>query len=347
MANSYASNSILAKARAMFGKRLKRTDYDNLLNCGTVPEVLSYLKGHTKYASILNTLSEANVHRGQLEFILRQQLFYDSASLCRYEMSVGQELSRFLISHTEIEQLMYFLMLYSSDQQDEYLYSLPLYFTKLSSIDLQGLAKVKTYDDFLQTLVHSKYYKLLKPYKPKNAERLPLAEIENTLYTMLFDTVYHIIKTKTRGDQQKSLLNLFDTDIDLRNFIRILRLKKYYNATPKMIKKHLLPFGSLRDSQIDDMCNAQNSKEIFSIMQSTAPGKIISNMEYSYTGEIIKRGNYNLCRKEIRFSTYPSVVMLSYMTLAEIEVSNIINIIEGVRYQFDRDQMKDALVYKQ
>ena len=47
MAIAYASNAVLSKARAMYGKRLTEKDYAGLLACTSVPEVLSYLKSHT------------------------------------------------------------------------------------------------------------------------------------------------------------------------------------------------------------------------------------------------------------------------------------------------------------
>lgn len=347
MAISYASNAILSKARAMFGKRLKKEDYDNLLGCGTVSEVLVYLKGHTKYAPLLNNLNENDVHRSQLEFILRQQLFYDLASLCRYEISVGADFSHYIIKRTEIEQIMRFLMLLSTGRPNEYLYSLPLYFSKVSSIKLSEFAKCKTYDDFLHTLGHSAYYKILEPFNNKSGGSLNLAEIEYTLYNYLYSQIYEIVEKHAGGDEKKSLLALLNTNIDLRNFVRIIRLKKYFTYTPEMIKKQLLPFGALRESQIDAMCNAESSAQIFSIMQSTIPGRVISQLEYSYTGEITNRGNYNISRKGIRFSTHPSVVLLSYINLAEIELSNIIIIIEGVRYQADKDRIKSAIIYRQ
>lgn len=345
MAISYASNAILSKARAMYGKRLTEKDYSNLLGCNSVPEVMAYLKGHTKYASLLNNLSESDIHRAQLEMILRQQLFYDFESLCRYEISVGEDFSRYIIIRTEIEQIMHFLMLLSAGHPSEYLYSLPLYFTKLSHIDLNSLPKAKNYDEFLSTLGHTQYQKILSPFKPKGDDRIPLSDIENTLYTYLYTVIFDIIDKNTKGTEQKELKRIFDSNLDMRNFVRILRLKKYYKYEPAEIKKQLFPFGALRDSQLTAMCEAEDSKAVFSVMQSTIPGRIISKLEYTYPGEITQRGAYNLCLREMRFSTHPPVVLMSYITLAEVELTNIVNIIEGVRYRVDIQRVKDVLIY--
>ncbi len=345
MAIAYASNAVLSKARAMYGKRLTEKDYAGLLACTSVPEVLSYLKNHTKYAPLLNSVSERDVHRGQLELILRQQLFYDFASLCRYEISAGEHFSQYIILRTEIKQIMHFLMLIKSGKAEEYLYALPMYFNSHTNIDLNALAKAKTYADFLNTLGNTPYKTILTKFIPKEHSQLDLPSIENALYTYLYTVVFSIIDKYTHGRQKKELRHLFTSNIDLVNFVRILRLKKYYHLNSDLIKPQLLPFGTLSEKHIADMCNAQTSKELFSIMQGTIAGRAISKMEYNYAGEISARGRYNLGRKSIRFSTYPTVVMMSYIFLEEAELSNVVNIIEGVRYKIDPEEIKKLLIY--
>ena len=65
MLPTYSSNVILAKARAMYGRRLTRANYRELLECRTVGEVASYLKNQTGYGSILAGIlvSPARKHR--------------------------------------------------------------------------------------------------------------------------------------------------------------------------------------------------------------------------------------------------------------------------------------------
>ena len=52
---------------------------------------------------------------------------------------------------------------------------------------------------------------------------------------------------------------------------------------------------------------------------------------------------YLTCRHDIRFSTHPSVVMLSYIFLAQIEIQDIINIVEGIRYQLAPEEIQKLL----
>ena len=50
MTVSSAANAVLAKARAMYGKRLTAQNYTDLLACRSVNEAAAYLKAHTAYA---------------------------------------------------------------------------------------------------------------------------------------------------------------------------------------------------------------------------------------------------------------------------------------------------------
>lgn len=344
MALSYASNAIFSKARAMYGKRLKENDYAKLLGCNSVPEILSCLKGYEKYAPMLNKLSERDVHRTQLESALKQQLFQDYESLCRYEVTVGEDFSKYTIMRAEINQIMNFLTMLNSGNPHEFYSTLPKYFLRVSSINFAALSNTNNYDEFLNVLGKSAYAKLLAPYKPKSGERIDIMTVENVLLFHLFKTVYEIVD-KTKGAEHDALKKIFDTNIDLRNFTRVLRVKKYYKLEPDQIKKLLIPFGSLKARQLEAMCNAQDSKELFAIMQQTMAGRCISRLEYSYTSEIPRRALYDESHKQMYFSVNPSVVLVAYHALAETEVDNIIHIIEGVRYGVDAEKVKSLLIY--
>lgn len=345
MALSYASNAIFSKARAMYGQRLKPADYDRLLACDTVPEILSCLKTFPRYAQIMSKLSERDIHRVQLEAAVRQKLFEDYESLCRYEITVGEDFSDYTIMRAEMEQIMRFVTMLQAGTPEQFYMTLPKYFNKVSSINLSEMSKATNYDEFLKVLGKSKYAKLLAPFKPKKGEIINLAAIENTLFNYMFKQVYSIID-KTSGAEKKDLKKMFDVNIDLRNFARILRLKKYYKMDPDEIRKQLLPFGSLKERHLQAMCNAEDEKEVYSVMQQTSAGRVLSKIDISSNFEITRKALYEESYKRMYFSVNPSVVLVAYFSLAETETDNIIHIIEGVRYHVSDETVKKLLIYK-
>lgn len=342
---SYASNAIFSKARAMYGKRLKQSEYNRLLACDTVPEILSCLKTIPRYAPLLKNLSEKDIHRGQLETALRQKLFEDYEALCRYEITVGEDFSDYTIMKAEMEEIMRYLTMLKAGTPHQFYMTLPKYFERVSSVKLSAMSNASNYDEFLSVLGKSVYTKLLTPFKPKRGEDINLSAIENTLFNHMFKQVYSIID-KTSGEEHKDLKKMFDTNIDLRNFTRISRLKKYYKSEPDEIKKQLLPFGSIKEKQLDAMCNAQDEAELLSIVKQTSIGRILSKLEYNSDFEIPRRALYEESYKRMYFSVNSSVVLVAYFSLAEIETENIIHIIEGVRYKVPDETVKKLLIYR-
>ena len=347
MVSSYASNAILSKARAMYGKRLTAKNYSDLLGCNDVREVAIYLKKYTNYSDVLADLNENDVHRGHLEVLLKIKIFNDFAILGRYEISIHEGLSVYLISRMEIEQIMHCLMLYCAHRTNEYIYTVPLFFNNHTHIDLPALTKIKNYDDFLQAIKLTPYYKLLKPFQPKGNELISLTMIETVLYSYLFHNTFKIVEQYKNKKTRKELKNIFNAYIDFNNLVRIIRLKKYYNPDEDYIRDSLFPYGTISNKKLESLIQAKSIDEIHSIVQTTTFGKLISGIEYDYIDELPTKVKFAKCKHFIRYSVNPPVVMLSYILLTELELSNIINIIEGIRYKLPKDEIKKMLNYEQ
>ena len=167
---------------------------------------------------------------------------------------------------------------------------------------------------------------------------------EDKLYIQLYDDLFKAIET-THGEEYNELRELYDTILDIENFMRIFRLRKYYYSEPALIKKHLLPFGTLLDKQIDAMCNTDTTEDIFSVMSKTKYGKIIDKINYTYENEIISAVKLKKAQHNMYFSNKPTTVMMSFIILSELEVLNLVTIIEGVRYGIDKDKISSLLHY--
>ncbi len=342
---SKTSYAILTKARSKFGKRLTEKDYASLLACQSVPEIMSYLKSNTHYSLALRDINERDVHRGRLEALLRQNLFYEFDSLCRYDSGIGSGLSTYVIETMEVEQIMRFLVLLNSNSTDKFIYQFPAYFSKHTEIDIDRLANAKNYDEFLQATAASPYYDILSKYSGDERSRLPISKIEQKLYHFVFSNLYETIMKTTHGQEKQELMSLFVTINDYNIFSRILRLKKYYHLKPDAIKANLfLDFSDISPKTIDMMCSAESSAEVFSIMQRTHNGRLINKIGYVYASDISPRVKYRLARKNMYFSNYPSVVMISYMFAAETELLNITALIEGTRYKLDNKIIQSMLI---
>lgn len=343
---SATSYAVLTKARAKFGRHLTDKDYTNLLACQNVTEVMSYLKSNTHYSSALRDINEREVHRGRLAALLRQNLFYEFDSLCRYDTGISSGFSQYVIENLEVEIIVKFLVLLNSNATEKFIYHFPNYFKNHTEIDIVKLANAKSYDEFLKTLVNTPYYSILSKFQPDEKGRLHISDIENRLYEYVFKNLLNTVVKTTKGQERQELKSFFFTINDYNIFSRILRLKKYFDLSPEAIKDNLLlEYSDISPKYIDMMCAAESSGEVFSIMQSTHNGKLIDKIGYVYASDISPRVKYRLARKNMHFSNNPSVILISYIFVAETELMNVISLIEGIRYKLDSKKIQAMLIY--
>ncbi len=339
-----ASSAVITKARAKYGKHLTEKDYKALLKCNSVSAVVSYLKSHTRYCDVLNKINESEVHRGQLEILLKQKVFYDFDSLCRYEMSEGSPFSEFIIRKYEIEQLVHFLRLLSCNKQEQYIFTLPSYFDKHTDIDLYKLSACRDFDSFVETLGKGEYQEILKNYRPDKNGVIDIAGAEDALNVFSYKELYAAISKRKNKKQRENLKSLCDHVNDFCNISRVLRLKKYYSMDAQTIKSHLLPYGSISDKALDSMCNAKDIEQVFEIMATTRVGKRIKQKSIEKEEQMSFMSRHHMCKRMLYYSTDPAVVLLSYMHVSEAELKNIITIIEGVRYNCSVQDIESMLI---
>ena len=135
--------------------------------------------------------------------MLRQNLFYEFDSLCRYDSSVSSGFSQYVIETIEVEHIVRFLILLNSNSTEKFIYQFPAYFSKHTEIDIDRLANAKNYEEFLKVLSDSPFYEILKNSAPDEKGRLHISEIENKLYDFVFANLLNTIKKNTKGRERQ------------------------------------------------------------------------------------------------------------------------------------------------
>ncbi|MBQ3416617.1 MAG: V-type ATPase subunit [Ruminococcus sp.] len=343
---SATSYAVSAKARAKFGKFLTDRDYTNILSCQSVAEVMVYLKTHTHFSRALSEVSENEVHRGWLEMLLRQYLFYEFDSLCRYDSGLSAGFSRYVVERTEVEQIVRFLILLNSNSTEKFIFQFPAYLDKHSDLEISKLAVASNYDEFLDALTKTPYYEILKQFSPDKKGRLPVSEIENKLYEHITGDMHTLIEKQSKGSERRELTDIFRRLNDYSMVSRILRMKRYYHLEPSAIRASLMPeYGSISPKMIDRMCEAETAEEVYRLLGHTGTGKLLKrNADENYAGDNGVRLQYILAKNYLHFSNNPSVVMISFVFLSETELMNVITLIEGVRYRMDTKTIQSLLI---
>lgn len=340
-----STQALAAKAKAMYGERLVKADYDELLRKRSVQEIAGYLKNETHYDKILEGINESSIHRGYLEVLIRQRLFLDFVQLVRY----GEGSSKFYqygILQIEIKQILLTLRFLKETERGGQISQLPLFANKMTSFDLQKLVNVNSYDELLVVLKSTPYHKILLTTKPKPGEELDYTACEIALNTYYHTEVLGHIKNEFSGQAKEQLLEVFNTQIELDNITKIYRLKKYYKSTPQDIIKVLNPTTvKIPRKTLFKWIETMTADEFVDALSTTAYKSSINRKDFVYIEYHMDSIMYNINKHFIRFATDPNVVMIAYMNLLEIETRNIIDIIEGVRYKVETDKISKLLIY--
>lgn len=344
MLDFLSSNVVLAKARTMYGRRLTQNDYNELLKCRSVSEVASYLKNSTIYSHALAGIVESEIHRGQLEARFKQELMNDYISLSKYEAETDVRLSQIIILRDEVNSLLHAVLLLNANKSEKHDYFFPPYLLHSSKIDFRALTEIKNVTDFKHILAGTRYEKLLEPFLGTADGRLDYAGMENVLYRFFYTEVLKFIKKHSIGEVQKELLDIFNSYLDLVNYVHVVRMRVIYGADAKTTEKALLPIGTFNKDVMENMLKGNTEEEIQNAILCTDVGKRAMKLQYAYLDDIPARMSYQLCRHYIHYSIYPPVVLTSYITLSEIEIKNIITITEGKRYQLPPEQIRKFLI---
>lgn len=339
----YKLNAIMAKARAMYGKRLTMQDYVSLYSCRSTSEIVSYLKSRTSYADAFENTVTAGIDEGYVEFLIKKLSYNRFATLCRYEMSFGEQLHNYFIVKEEINQILSCIKSILLKNTDKYVMSVPAFYTKSFSLDAYDLMNIKSIPELIDSLEGTAYQTLIKKCYESSAGYV---EYECELINYFYEFEYKLIsekKSKPKGE----LFDLLSTKADTQFIDKLYRTKKYFSSSSEQIIRSLTPthLTGLTQKQIKMLLNAVDEKELLAILKNTKYKNYALKIEKSdYAEQAINEENYKLYKHLLRFSTDPNVTMFCFMFLENIEVSNMIHIIEGVKYKMSPDEIRSLLI---
>lgn len=344
MLKTMSNNAILTKSRAMFGKRLTESDYNELMRKQSVPELAQYLRDNTHYEQVIGKIDVQSIRRGQLESLLRRSMFERYIKLIRYDSSGSEGFYHYIVVRSEIDQLLTAIRLLNSGSMQDYYFTMPAFLEKYARFDLASLGGANSYEQLLSVVKRTDYYKIMERYRPLEGQPVNIAACEAALLTYYFRHVFSAINKEFSGPGKKELEELFLMQIDIHNFAVAFRLRRYFNSPPQEVKACLLPFETQSKKTIAAIVNATSKEQIMEIVAKSKYGKDQKIDDLEYVESLVERTRYRRSLKDMRFSTNPSVVLTSFMLLCTEELNNIVNIVEGIRYGLDTADIKNLLI---
>lgn len=332
MGNLLEYSGIVTKVRAMEAKLLKPEQFTEIANLRSVPEIYDYLRSNTAYAGILDTLSEDQIHRGNIEKVLTQSLYHDYTKLYRF---CGQKQRRFMkliMKNYEIDLINYCLRIVINHYKKPFDldYKKP-FFDRYSQISIEKLITSRTTDELVENLKGTEYYAPLQ--KLKDAQNITLYDYNLTLDLYFFTSTWKEQKKVLKKPDLELIMREQGSRIDLLNLQWIYRAKKYYNMKPADIYLLLIPIHyKLSTDQVKEMVEADGLEAFEAAVARTTYAR-----HYSFRQKLTTEQMYTECLRYLykvdrRRNPYSIAAINTYLFLKEEELKKLTTAMECVRY---------------
>lgn len=322
-----------AKMKCMYSNNLSKEEFEELIRQNNLKEAISFIKSKFPFLENLNE----KMHRKELEQELNNLFIYDILKIFKY------------LNKNEIEILMQFLSKYelncvknvfrnvtTNRDSKEYLKNIDNWTQKMFK-NINGINEITEETAFLELIKSEDYYKVFEEYE-EIIENAPLEEIEVKLDKFYFEKTYCLAKK-----YNKNLLYLIGTEIDLLNIIWIYRAKKYFKYSINEIKEILIPINyKLSKRNLEDLLNCTDFSDMKSVLSETKYRKVFSSesrIEYDKNKYL-----YNINIKLFKTKLFDICTVFCNINLLDIEIKNIINIIEGIRYKLDKSEIQKKII---
>lgn len=344
MAVSVSANAVYAKAHALYGKRLKKQNYDELVGCHSLTELVNYLKTRTQYAKAFENVP-SDITSAQIEELLRLYLLESFEGICRYEISAGDNFYQYFIIKNDIRQLLLFIRLLIKGTPEKYLNSLPAFFNKHTELDLYKMANARSYSELLNAVKESEYHRLLAPFEDIYKEKGAYIRIESALNDYLKEYLFSVVNRDSGRKEKKQIREMINCKFDMDTVVNIYRLTRLADADSVDIKSYInTKFTNFSEKEINMLVDAPLARDMMRLMPQTCYRKDFADIEYTYLEGAAQRVIYNRFSKNMRYLTDPTAAMLCYVFLSENEIHNIIHIVEGIKYKIPAKNISAILI---
>ena len=126
MSGLLSYSGLTTKIRAMQSHLLNDQNFREIVELESVPQAVSYLKQHKGYEDLFEGYNEADLHRGQIEKMLRLTVYRDFSKLYRF---ANVEQRKFLALYFKRYEDIYFTISSANWQQKIFRFLKKIVFT--------------------------------------------------------------------------------------------------------------------------------------------------------------------------------------------------------------------------
>ena len=321
-----------AKLKGMYAKRITKSDLEDLIKQNNLKNAILLLKSK---CDIFKNADE-NIDRLEVESLLERDKINDILKIQKLLDKKDTEIFEIFLLQYEIKCVKsIFRKLFSDDKTDDIIIKNVKMWDETLFKDIKGIETVQNFYEFFEAIKRMKYNKILKKYQEQ--ENINVFEVENDIDKLYFETLYDTVKNEVNSKK------IIGSEIDLLNILWIFRMKKYYHLEDEKINQILIKrYYKLNPNIIKKVIQTNSFEEIKETMKKTVYINVFTSE--NDLEENIDKYLYEINKKIFRNDITSIAYVLAYVNMIDYENNDIINTIEGIRYNMDKTEILKRLV---
>lgn len=325
-------NALAGKTRAMVGKLLTGEQYKDLMRQKSIQDVIAYLKMNTPYRETLSSLDDIAIHRVPFENALRKSLMNDYRKIFCFSQGATKEFLRISYLRHEVESVKRLFRVLEMEKETTLVEDSLLFLTKYNTLNLTRLTQSRTSQEFITNLQGTGYYTVLRPFLSDD-KRHNLFDIEMTLDMYYANLVLAKKKKLLQGLDASIVERFVGTEIDVLNLLWIYRGRMIYNLDRSVILSYLIPHGYKISRELAyELADTRDEAAFRQIVSQTKYAELFLSDKHIFFELNFHEYMHRMHLSSMRKYGFSIASALSFLHLKEYEISNIISILEGIRY---------------
>ncbi|ONI44173.1 hypothetical protein AN641_07990 [Candidatus Epulonipiscioides gigas] len=337
---SYDAVNTKLKSRKSF--LLTHADFSRMLECSDVKQIITYISKKEAYQMFLNEQDKSSeIHRNDLEVALCRTIVYEIEKMLYFMSGAYKDFFKLLIQIYELRDIELMIRaLIRGNPPDKNIHKYFIHSSKYATVDFDKLSEANDIINFTNAIRGSIYYPTIR-----SIDKDDLKVSEWHLEMKINTAYYKLLKEKAKKLQEKDkiiAMRMIGERIDRLNVEWIYRAKRYYELPSEEVLLYSLGKGyKISYERLKKLCYAEDMIKF----------RLLAN---KYLGAQIFLENNELLEKRLDNLFYNKLLqtenlegvgnLMAYIYTLEIDQKDIVAIIEGLRYQLNKDEIKTYLI---
>lgn len=336
-------SGISTKIRAMEGSIMKPYMYEELSCLSTVPEFVSYIKQHTSYGSIFETVDDTSLHRGQIEQLLNLGTFEDFRKIFLFS---GPAQRKFLMEYFKTFEIAFIKKCIRNIGSNSPNTSSPImednFFLRHTRLKPSVLWEISTLDELPGALIGTEYYSLLEGRGV--SPHMKSFDYETALDQYYFRMMWKNIKKVLPASMQETLTTTYGSTIDITNILWIYRGRFRYDLSPADLVHISIPASHrIHSAMLKSLMEASSPDEFLHLCRGCYYFQHYNISDMTQLEECQNNILLDICSREARRDPYSIATIYAYLFKKEEERRNLIKVLECIRYHLPPSEIMKHL----